>query len=211
MSVRLLLIRHGRSTWNAAGRVQGLADPPLDDLGIEQANRIAERLKDQPIAAIYSSPLQRARSTAEIIGQKFPAISIVPDDRLKEIDVGVMTGLVWDEIAAQYPDFASRWHEEGWAATIEGGETQVAFRERVAAVMHMIVDQHADQTVAVVAHGGTINAYLSTRLNLSATRRSPFHFGNTSLSVVEINHRSFEIVTLNDAHHLIGLDGEGLI
>jgi probable phosphoglycerate mutase len=211
MSVRLLLIRHGRSTWNAAGRVQGIADPPLDDLGIEQANRIAERLKDQPIAAIYSSPLQRARLTAEIIGQKFPVLPVAIDDRLKEIDVGVMTGLVWDEIAAQHPEFASRWHEEGWAAAIEGGETQAAFRARVTAAMQVIVDQHADQSVAVVAHGGTINAYLSTRLNLSLTRRSPFHFGNTSLSVVEINQRSFEIVTLNDAHHLAGMNDVVLI
>jgi probable phosphoglycerate mutase len=211
MSVRLFLIRHGRSIWNAAGRVQGIADPPLDDLGIEQAHRLADRLKDQPIAAIYSSPLQRARLTAEIIGQKFPAIPFATDDRLKEIDVGVLTGLVWDEIAARHPEFASRWHEEGWAAAIEGGETQPAFRSRVTAALQAIVDQHADQTVAVVAHGGTLNAYVSARLNLSDKRRSPFHFGNTSLSIVDVDDRSFEIETLNDLQHLAGMNDVNVI
>src|SRR5512135_3297512 len=211
MSVRLLLIRHGRSTWNAAGRVQGIADPPLDDLGVEQANRLAERLKVQPITAIYTSPLQRARSTAEIIAQKFPSAAFAADDRLKEIDVGPLTGLVWEEIAAQHPEFAARWHEEGWAAAIDGAETQVAFRARVVASLNDIVEQQADQCVAVVAHGGTFNAYLSAYLELSLKRRSPFHFGNTSLSVIEVSGPLLEIVTLNDAHHLNGLHDMTLI
>ncbi len=211
MSVRLLLVRHGRSVWNALGRVQGHADPPLDEMGLEQAKRIAERLKDQSVAAIYASPLQRARLTAEIIGQKFPSIEIVPDDRLKEIDVGVMTGLTWAEIEVQYPDFASRWHEEGWTNATHYGETQQIFRARVAAVMQEIVARHAEQTVVVVSHGGTINAYLSAQLNLSLTRRSPFHFSNTSLSIVEANAKSIEIVTLNNIQHLIGMSGVEIV
>jgi probable phosphoglycerate mutase len=64
---RLLLIRHGRSTWNAAGRIQGQADPPLDDVGQEQARRLAERLLEDHPAILYASPLQRARET-EFIG-----------------------------------------------------------------------------------------------------------------------------------------------
>jgi broad specificity phosphatase PhoE len=211
MSVRLLLLRHARSTWNAEGRLQGIADPPLDDIGLEQANRLADRLKDQPIAAIYCSPLQRARSTAEIIGQKFPAVTLTFDDRLMEYNVGVLTGLTWAEIAIKHPDFAARWSDDAWGAPIPESEGQIVFRARVTAVMHEIVLRHGDQMVAVVSHGGTFGAYLTTRLGLDVQRRDPFHFGNTSLSVVDVDGESIKIVTLNDAHHLSGLPQVSLI
>ncbi len=211
MSGRLLLIRHARSTWNTEGRLQGTADPPLDAVGLEQANRLADRLKGQPIAAIYSSPLQRARSTAEIIGPKFPGVPLTFDDRLMEYNIGVLTGLTWDEIAIKHPDFAARWSEDAWGAPIPESEGQIAFRARVMAVMHEIVLRHVDQVVAVVSHGGTFGAYLSACLGLDANRRDPFHFGNTSLSIVDLDGESIKIVALNDAHHLSGLPQVSLI
>jgi broad specificity phosphatase PhoE len=211
MSARLFLIRHGRSTWNAAHRIQGIADPPLDDVGLEQANRLAERLKAQPIAAIYSSPLQRARSTAEIIAHRLTAVAVINDDRLKELDVGVLTGLTWEEIVVQQPEFAARWMDEGWTTAVSGSEPQTTFRARVLSAIQDIVKQHPDQTVAVVAHGGTFNAYLAACLRLDLNRRSPFHFGNASVSIVEANSQLIEIVTLNDGQHLSGMPDIELI
>ncbi len=211
MSVRLLLIRHARSTWNTEGRLQGIADPPLDAMGLEQANRLADRLKGQPIAAIYSSPLQRARSTAEIIRQNFPGVPLTFDDRLMEYNIGVLTGLTWDEIAIKHPDFAARWSEDAWGAPIPESEGQIAFRARVTAVMHEITLRHIDQVVAIVSHGGTFGAYLSACLGLDANRRDPFHFGNTSVSIIDLDDGGIKIVALNDAHHLSGLPHVSLI
>ena len=94
---RLMLIRHGRSTWNAEGRIQGQADPPLDEMGREQARRLAERLHGEPIVALYTSPLLRARETAGIIGQALD-VPVTPDERLKEYDVGDVAGLTWDQL-----------------------------------------------------------------------------------------------------------------
>ena len=102
---RLLLIRHGRSTWNADKRIQGQADPPLDEVGREQARRLAERLRGDPPVALYTSPLQRARETAEIVGQALD-VPVVPDGRLKEYDVGAITGLTWEQVVEQHPDVA---------------------------------------------------------------------------------------------------------
>jgi probable phosphoglycerate mutase len=95
---RLLLIRHGRSTWNAIKRIQGQADPLLDEVGREQARRLAERLRDNAPVVLYTSSLRRAQETAEIIGET-PGVEVTSDERLKEYDVGDITGLTWEQIA----------------------------------------------------------------------------------------------------------------
>jgi broad specificity phosphatase PhoE len=84
---RLFLVRHGQSTWNAQGRIQGWADPPLDETGHEQARRLALRLaaEEHGVSAIYSSPLLRARQTAEAVGLALE-LTVQTDDRLKEND-----------------------------------------------------------------------------------------------------------------------------
>ena len=74
----MYLVRHGRSVWNAAGRIQGQIDIELDKIGLQQAQRIADRLEREPIAAIYSSPLRRAGSTAEAIAARFD-LPVRPD------------------------------------------------------------------------------------------------------------------------------------
>lgn len=211
MSARLLLVRHARSTWNAERRIQGVADPPLDEMGLEQARRIADRLRSQSLSAIYSSPLQRARVTAEIIHRYFLDAPMSLDDRLQEYDFGVVNGLTWDEVALQHPTLAERWLEDPWTIPIPGSEGQPAFRARVMAAMNEIVAQHDHEQVAVVAHGGTFAAYLGAKLELPIDRRYPFHFGNTSLSVVEANGQTLDIVALNDTNHLSGLAGMALI
>ena len=201
MSVKLWLIRHGRSTWNAEGRIQGQADPPLDEIGLQQTGHIADRLRGAPIAAIYSSPLQRARATAQAIGAVVN-LPVVLDDRLKEYDFGVMSGLTWDGIVEHHPEFARRWPEDPWAIVAPGSEGRIAFCGRVMVVMQDIVTAHTDQQVAVVAHGGTFAAYLSALLGLDINGRHPFRFGNTSLSIIEVGDRLVHIDVLNDTCHL---------
>ena len=99
----MYLVRHGRSVWNAAGRIQGQIDIELDKIGLQQAQRIADRLEREPIAAIYSSPLLRARSTAEAIAARFD-LPVTPDVRLMEYDFGVLSGMTWDEVTETIPN-----------------------------------------------------------------------------------------------------------
>ncbi|MBU0703329.1 MAG: histidine phosphatase family protein [Chloroflexi bacterium] len=199
---RLFLIRHGRSTWNAERRIQGRADPPLDEVGQEQARRLAERLRDDPPVALYTSPQRRAQETADIIGQAL-GISVAPDERLREYDVGDITGLTWKQVEEQYPDVARRWTEASEDFTLPGEEGRAPFRTRVAAALDEIIARHVEETIGVVAHGGTLGTYLNHLIGLPS-RFSPFSFGNGSLSVVEVNPVRPRILLLNDTCHLGG-------
>lgn len=199
--MRLLLIRHGESTWNAEGRIQGQANPPLDSVGRHQAQKLAERLLRNPPAVLYSSPLQRATETAQIIGNAL-GVSVVIDDRLKEYGIGEITGLTWEQVAAQYPEVAERW-EKAQRLTIPGQEGRESFRVRVAAAFEEIGSRHSEATIGVVSHGGTLGAYLSGLLGLSANF-SPFRFHNGSLSIVQPDARKPRILLLNDTCHLGG-------
>ena len=199
---RLILIRHGRSTWNAERRIQGQADPPLDGVGREQARRLAERLRENAPVALYTSSLRRARETAEIIGDAL-GVPVVPDERLKEYDVGGITGLTWEQVVERYPDAAHRWVEAVEEVAFPGAEKGESFRARVAATFDEIASRHAEGTVGVVAHGGTLGTYLNHLIGLP-TRFSPFRFANGSLSIVEVNPVRPRIVLLNDTCHLGG-------
>ena len=198
---RLLLVRHGRSVWNALGRIQGQVDIELDDEGVRQAQRVAARVKQFDIAAIYSSPLQRARVTAETIGGQ-ANLPVACDDRLMEYQFGVVNGLTWDELVVRHPELAKHWVDDAWTVPIEGSEGRVNFAARVIAVMDDLIARHPDQQVVVVAHGGTFNVYLAKMLGLDLKRRHPFHFGNTSLSSVEVKNGVFSVHFLNDMCHL---------
>jgi len=181
--------------WNAQGRIQGRADPPLDELGREQARRLAERLRQEAVVALYTSPLRRAQETADIIGRALD-VPVVPDERLQEYDVGDIAGLTWEQVVERYPDVAHRWAEAQEELGIPGEEGHGPFRARVVAAFGDIVSRHADGPVGVVAHGGTLGTYLNHLIGLQ-TRASPFRFDNGSLSVVEANPVRPRIVLLN--------------
>ena len=198
----LFLIRHGRSVWNAEGRIQGHADPPLDDMGREQARRLAGRLQGGAMVALYTSPLQRARETADIIGQAL-GVPVVADERLKEYGIGVVTGLTFEQVAEQYPDVARRLTAAEEHLDIPGEEESPQFRARVVAAFDDILARLADGPVGVVAHGGTFGDYLNHLIGL-VRRHSPFRFSNGSLTIVEVDPVRPRIVLLNDTCHLRG-------
>ncbi len=198
----LILIRHGRSTWNAVGRIQGQADPPLDELGREQARWLAERLREDLPVMLYTSPLQRAKETAEIIGQSL-SVPVALDGRLKEYDVGDIAGLMWEQVAERYPDLARRWAEAEEGIEFPGAEKGELFQARVAAAFDEIVARHAGGPIGVVTHGGVLGAYLNYLIGLTSWR-SPFRFDNGSLNVVEVNPMRPRILFLNETCHLGG-------
>jgi probable phosphoglycerate mutase len=202
--MQLLLIRHAQSTWNAQGRIQGWADPPLSETGLDQARKLAQRLvaDGHAVAAIYSSPLLRAWQTAEQLGQAL-GLSVQTDDRLKENDVGQLTGLTGMEVEQRFPEWmAARRASLEWVQPPEG-EGRDHFASRAVAVMSDIVARHAGQTVAVVSHGGTLGIYLAHLLEMPIHRSLPFQFDNTSLSVVKVGEHRIRLLKLNDTAHLM--------
>jgi probable phosphoglycerate mutase len=135
----LLLIRHGETDWNAAGRLQGHTDRPLNEYGRRQARELADRLARDGIQAVYASDLARARETAEILGARL-GLDVVVDPDLREKNWGSWEGLTSDE-----------------RAQIEfEGESTEAHRERVLRAVQRIAEAHPGERVAVVMHGGSL-------------------------------------------------------
>lgn len=149
----LLLVRHGESEGNRDRVVQGWHDSPLTELGRRQADLAARRLAGDGIAAIHSSPLRRARETADAVAARTGLeVAELPD--LREYDFGEAQGLTWDEMRAR---FRVRGRDWGRGA-IPGEEGMPAFRARVSAAIGALLERHADETAAVVLHGGVIGA-----------------------------------------------------
>ncbi len=148
---RLVLIRHGETDWNVEGRYQGQADPPLNARGVAQAQELARRLQGVGLDLLYSSPLRRARQTAEIIAQAL-GIPLYLEPRLKEIAQGEWETLLVTEIQERYPELFQRWETEPWSVQIPGGETLAQVQERVYQAVDEILARHPGKTIGLVAH-----------------------------------------------------------
>ena len=153
-TTRILLARHGETDWNRAGRWQGQADPPLNELGRRQAGTLADQLAEDGVAAIYSSDLRRARDTARIVADRL-GLDVTEDRALREIDVGSWSGLTREEVGERFPDGFARW----LAGEIgHDGETRDELAQRVVPAVESIAHEHAGESVLVVTHGGVIRA-----------------------------------------------------
>ena len=154
-SRRLLLVRHGQSVWNADGRWQGQADPPLSPLGEEQARDAAPRLAAFGFSRLIASDLQRARRTAEIVAGPL-GLPVEMDPDLREIDVGDWTGMTRAEIEAAWPGELADWSEGRSESTI-GGEPRAHLSARArAALLRAAAEVGPGDRVLLVSHGALI-------------------------------------------------------
>ncbi len=166
----LLLVRHGVTDWNLAGRWQGHSDTPLNERGREQARELAKQLDG--VDVVYSSDLERARETAEILAEELGA-EVHLDRRLRERGFGAWEGLTSDEIERRFAEGHRRWKAgEGFGA--EDAEAFDAFAARVQAFLADALRLHPEETVLVIAHGGSIRVIhaLATGLDYVRDHRS---------------------------------------
>ncbi|MCS6964130.1 histidine phosphatase family protein [Thermoflexus sp.] len=198
MAEKLWLIRHGRTAWNAQGRIQGWADVPLDEVGREQARRLAERLRASPPDRILCSPLWRAYETAQILAAAW-GVPVEVDERLKERGQGPLEGRTGVEVAALRE--AWRQFEQDPTAEIAGVEPRAVFAARVWAAMQAAMDR-PERALAIVAHGGTFAMFFRQWLGLPLDRPSPFRFDNTSLTELVLQDGRWMVRLLNDTCHL---------
>lgn len=160
---RLLLIRHGQTGYNLAGRMQGQLDIPLSEVGRAEAARVAEGLTDWPIGTVVSSDLERAADTARAIATA-SGLGFSTDPRLRETDLGVWSGRGHEEVDTDFPGARAHWRlHPQWAPP--GGENRLEVSARAGEVVDdlMATDAWASGAVLLVAHGGTISA-LTCRL-----------------------------------------------
>jgi alpha-ribazole phosphatase len=148
----LLLIRHGETDWNVEGRYQGQSDVPLNDRGHAQAAKLAAQLKGTQIDAIYSSDLERAKGTAEILAEVINA-PVVLDPRLREIHQGLWEGMLFQDIQGKYAEAFERRKQDPLTVAPPEGETVGQLRSRILAALRDVLQKHPDGRVAIVSHG----------------------------------------------------------
>jgi broad specificity phosphatase PhoE len=176
---RLVVVRHGRTAWNAAGRYQGHADPPLDSVGVEQATRLAPQLAALDPQLIVTSDLRRAVATAVPLAR---ATGLVPevDARLREVHLGAWEGLTRPEAAIRFPDEMAAW-EAGVDVARGGGETRAhAGRRCGEAIMDRLAATEPGSVVVVVSHGLVLRCALRhlRAAGLVSLDEDPPHFDN---------------------------------
>lgn len=155
MATRVLLLRHGQSTWNAEGRWQGWADPPLTELGEKQATDAVQALVQFSFNVIVTSDLRRAQRTSDILADALRIATIRTDPGLRERSMGDWTGLTTSEIELRWPD-ATRGRNIGVEALPPGGEAPGRFPERVKRALLRLATDFPDQRVLGIAHGAVI-------------------------------------------------------
>lgn len=202
--MRLILVRHGSTIWNAEGKYQGIIDVPLSDKGRQEVQMVAERLRNEDIKAVYSSYLIRARETAEIIASPHGLpVKVIPE--FGEINFGDWEGLTAQEIKDKFGEDAYRiWMEDPVKADISGGDRIAEFAERVVQGFNRVSQAHPDDTVVVATHGGALMV-LGCHLqgeDLSCYRK--YYHQNAAISVVELEGDVFRFKHLNCQAHLEG-------
>jgi broad specificity phosphatase PhoE len=205
----LYLIRHAESIFNAEGRIQGHANVPLSPLGRMQSEALAAALARLPVEAIYSSPLERARETAEPLARRLGR-EIRFEPRLIEINAGIFQGQRGDELDELFPEEMARWRSGDPDWTIPGGESRrdLMLRGR-AAIDAILAEKH--KLAVVVSHGGLISGAIKSLLEIPA-RRHPFVLENASISRLEIREGGvLKVLSLNQVDHLreVRLSGGG--
>ena len=200
-ATRIIAVRHGETAWNVDTRIQGHLDIALNDTGHWQARQVARALADEPLAAVYTSDLQRAHATAQAIAQASGA-PLVAEPGLRERRSGALEGRTVAGAEADRPEQARRWRQRDPHFAPTGGETLVQLRERIAATTHRLAAQHTEQLIVLVAHGGVLDMLyrLATGLDLQAPRT--WLVTNASINRLLWTPQGLTLVGWADTQHL---------
>ena len=183
------LVRHGETDWNAQGKIQGTADIPLNKAGARQAAQCGAYLSDSNWDLIITSPLKRARRTAEIINETL-ALPLIEMEEFAEKHFGDAEGLTYEERALTFPD---RYYPNQ--------EDNELFAERLATGLKIINDRYKEQRVLLVSHGGVINAILG-ELSDGEIGSGKTRLLNACLSHIHFDQANWIIQNYNQVDHL---------
>ena len=197
---QIIFLRHGQAKNNTerilAGRTENI---PLTDIGIKQSEHTAKLLEHMNISKIYSSPIQRAKHTAEIAG-KHNSLDVTIDDRLIELDMGKFTGMPYDEILNNHGNVFIKFYNGELEIAHNGVETFSEVKKRVLGIVDHVIDKHPDENVLLVTHMDPIKAMLSTIVDLSPTNLYELIIENASLNLFREKNRKISLSGLNVMH-----------
>ena len=149
--MKLYIIRHGQTAWNKEEVFRGTKDIPLNEVGLKEANALGAYLESTPFDALYTSPLSRARQTAQAVAD---AVGLTPvvEPNLIDLDFGAWQGVSHKEVKEKYPDLYQTWVSEPAQARFPGGESLNDVLNRIRTLLTMLLEKHPNGTVAVFTH-----------------------------------------------------------
>jgi broad specificity phosphatase PhoE len=206
--LKLILVRHGETHWNKDGLIQGGdSDIELNDTGLEQAARLADFLKNEPIIAILSSPLRRATATAEVIASQHQ-LPVEIDQRLRELKVGDLEGISVANLHTTFSRFLLKWWQHGEAEKLPNGESLVDLQQRAWKAIEELLERHEispghnkDATAVVVSHYFVTLAIILKALNLPLDCFIKFKLDLGGVSSLEFLDYGARLVTFNDTSY----------
>ena len=193
----IIFLRHAQAENNTkrilAGRTEGV---PLTKTGIEQAERIAKYLAPIDISAIYSSPIERARHTAEIVAKNC-SLEVVLDERLTEINMGKFTRMNYDDMFAKYGNIFLKFYENDPVISEHEVETFPDVQKRVLEMVDHVLKKHNNENVILVTHMDPIKSMLAKVMNLVPETLFELVIANASLTIVKEQDKKFSLSAIN--------------
>ncbi len=200
--MRLILVRHGETVWNAEFRVQGgNADTALSEKGLRQIGRLAQVMRCEPIDLILSSPLQRAVTTAETIGQYHEA-PILTNAGLKEVNVGELDGLCTVDMPQTFTELLLSWWKGG-CERLPGGESFAELQQRTWSVVAPYVSDGAPKNVLVVSHYFTTLSIIFKALEFPMSMLVKFRMDPGCISMLEFGKFGPRLSRFNDTSYQV--------
>jgi len=202
--IKIYIARHGETTWNAIGKIQGWSDPELSPLGYSQSLALLEHLKTQPLKAVYSSPLQRAYLTAQPIAQHL-SLPILQQTELKEIGFGILEGRNLFQFDEELKKEWNRFKDDRFSYRIPGAENYADVANRLKPFTERILHQHEGEEILIVGHRVVNRLLIGMFLELPLEKTLKIEQTNDCLYMIE---RNGEIKVF---HYLDGVAKEGLL
>ncbi|MBA7519394.1 Phosphoserine phosphatase 1 [subsurface metagenome] len=198
----IILVRHGECEGNIKGMFRGRADFPLNTRGLIQARDLARELKNFPVKYIYSSPLVRARQTAEAIGEQCE-VEVKVEEGFNNVELGSWEGRFMKDIAEQYPDEWELWVNNPEKLKVKDMETLYDVQKRAKACLDNLVSKHDGETLAVVSHRAVLKPLIAACLNIASPYFWKIHLDTASYSLLSYkNGRGYCLIQSNQNKHL---------
>jgi broad specificity phosphatase PhoE len=201
-ATRVFMVRHGATVLSAEDRFAGVTDVELSEEGREQARRLAERLSDEKIAAIYASPLGRTVETARILAAPHN-LQVQTSDGFREISHGHWEGMKRREVEEKFPNEMADWEKDPYTFAPVGGESGLAVTARALPALIDLVRKHPSENILIVSHKATIRLLLSSLLGFDPRRyRDNLDQKPAALNIVDFRDPTRARLTLfNDTSH----------
>ncbi|HEV8643895.1 MAG TPA: histidine phosphatase family protein [Methylomirabilota bacterium] len=203
MSLRVFVVRHGATDWSRERRFAGWRDVPLSDEGRRQCEAVAQALAATAAAAVYASPLERTRGSAEVIAKPH-RLSVQLADAFREMGFGTWEGLTRPEVAARFPSEWDAWCAPPASFTPPGGEALGAVAERVAGGLEDLKSDHDGETVILVTHAVVARLIVLAAIGLGPERLWSIDASPGGISELEYRPDWVTVHRMNTVAHLSG-------